>query len=129
MPTLELPSVEYANILPMLILIGGALALLVGGTFLQRRRVGSLYAIFTLLTAGAALVSTIFVWRRVSGGDGEAELVIADALVVDGFSVFIAVAICSAVVVGALLSDDYLRREGLEGPSSTSSCCSPPQVG
>ena len=116
MPTLELPSVEYANILPILILIGGALLLLLAGTFLQRRRVGSAYAIFTVLTAGAALVSTAFMWRRVSGGHGEATLAVADALVIDGFSVFMAVVICSAVLVGALLSDDYLRREGLEGP-------------
>jgi len=115
-PPLELPSVDYANIAPELVLVCGALVLLVAGTFLHRRRVGSAYAFFTVLTAGGALVSTGFLWRRVSGGHGEASLAVADALVIDGFSVFMAVVICSAVVVGALLADDYLRREGLEGP-------------
>ncbi len=114
--TIELPAVDYANFAPELILVIGALALLTAGTFLRRRRLGSTYAIFTVLTAGAALVSTAFLWHRVSGGHGHATLAVADAIVVDGFSVFFAVIICSAVVLGALLSDDYLRREGLEGP-------------
>jgi len=113
---LELPSVDYANFAPELILVVGALVLLTGGTFLRRRRVGSAYAIFTVLTAVGALVSTAFLWHRVSGGHGQATTAVANALVVDGFSVFFAVIICSAVVLGALLSDDYLRREGLEGP-------------
>ncbi len=114
--TLQLPSLDYANFAPELILVIGALVLLTGGTFLRRRRVGSAYAIFTVLTAGAALVSTAFLWHRVSGGHGQATTAVADALVVDGYSVFFAVIICSAVILGALLSDDYLRREGLEGP-------------
>ncbi len=114
--TLELPSIDYANFAPELILVIGALVLLTGGTFLRGRRVGSSYAIFTMLTALGALVSTAFLWHRVSGGHGQATTAVADAIVVDGFSVFFAVIICCAVVLGALLSDDYLRREGLEGP-------------
>jgi len=114
--TIELPPIDYANFAPELILVIGALVLLTGGTFLRRRRLGSTYAIFTVLTACAALVSTAFLWHRVSGGHGQATLGVADAIVVDGFSVFFAVIICCAVVLGALLSDDYLRREGLEGP-------------
>ncbi|HEX3394781.1 MAG TPA: proton-conducting transporter membrane subunit, partial [Acidimicrobiales bacterium] len=115
-PLIETPSIDYANFAPELILVVGALLLLTGGTFLRRRRVGSAYAIFTVLTAVAALVSTAFLWHRVSGGHGHAVLGVADAIVVDGYSVFFAVIICAAVVLGALLSDDYLRREGLEGP-------------
>jgi NADH-quinone oxidoreductase subunit N len=115
-PIIETPSIDYANFAPELILVVGALLLLTGGTFLRRRRVGSAYAIFTVLTAAAALVSTAFLWHRVSGGHGHAVLGVADAIVVDGYSVFFAVVICTAVVLGALLSDDYLRREGLEGP-------------
>jgi len=117
MPQLiETPPIDVANFAPELILVVGALILLTGGTFLRRRRVGSGYAVFTVLTACAALVSTAFLWRRVSGGHGHATLGVANAIVVDGFSVFFAVVICAAVVLGALLSDDYLRREGLEGP-------------
>jgi NADH-quinone oxidoreductase subunit N len=116
MPPLELPSVEWSLLSPQLILVGGALFLLLAGTFLRGQRVGSAYAAFTVLTGGAALVASAFVWQRVSGGHGEAQPAVADALVVDGFSVFFTVAICSAVVVGALLADGYLRRERLPGP-------------
>ncbi|MFN2606849.1 MAG: NADH-quinone oxidoreductase subunit N [Acidimicrobiales bacterium] len=116
MPPLELPHVEYSQLLPEIILVVGALVLLTAGTFLRRRRVGSAYALFTVAVAGAALVSTVAMWHRVSGGHGHATLAVADALAVDGFSVFFTITICSAVVLGALLSDAYLRREGLEGP-------------
>jgi NADH-quinone oxidoreductase subunit N len=116
MPPLELPSVEWSLFSPQLILVGGALILLVAGTFLRGQRVGSAYAAFTVVTGGAALVASAFLWHRVSGGHGEAQPAVADALVVDGFSVFFTVAICSAVVVGALLADGYLRRERLPGP-------------
>jgi NADH-quinone oxidoreductase subunit N len=115
MPPLELPAVQWSMFLPQLILVGGALALLVAGTFLKGRKVGSAYAGFTVLTAGAALVASAFLWDRVSGIHGKPGLAVADALVVDGFSVFFTVTICSAVIVGALLADGYLRREGLEG--------------
>jgi NADH-quinone oxidoreductase subunit N len=69
-----------------------------------------------VLTGGAALVASAFIWKRVSGGHGEAQPAVADALVVDGFSVFFTVALCSSVVIGALLADGYLRRERLPGP-------------
>ncbi|HEX2273411.1 MAG TPA: NADH-quinone oxidoreductase subunit N [Acidimicrobiales bacterium] len=115
MTPLQLPSIEWSELLPQLILIGGALVLLVAGTFLRGRRMGTAYAAFTVATAGAALVATAFQWNRVSGDHGEAKVAVADALVVDGFSVFFAVTICSAVVVGALMADSYLRRENLQG--------------
>ncbi len=116
MPPLELPSVEWSLLSPELILVAGALVLLVAGTFLRGQRVGSGYAAFTVLTAVAALVASAAVWDRVSGADGRPQPAVADALVVDGFSVFFTVAICSAVLVGALMADGYLRRERLPGP-------------
>ncbi len=115
MPPLELPSIEWSELLPALILIGGALALEVVATFVRSGRASATYAAFTVLTAGAALVATAFQWERVSGDDGAPTLALADAIVVDGFSVFFAVTICSAVLVGALMAEGYLRREGLVG--------------
>ncbi len=115
MTPLELPSVEWSELLPQLILIGGALVLLVMGTFFRGRRTGTLYAGFTVATAGAALVATAFQWNRVTGDDAEGKLAVAEAIVVDGYSVFFAVTICSAVLVGALMAEGYLRREGLQG--------------
>ena len=34
---------------------------------------------------------------------------------VDGFSVFLTLAICAAIALAVLIADDYLRREGLDG--------------
>ncbi len=116
MPPLELPSVEWSLLSPQLVLIGGALILLLAGTFLRGQRVGSAYAAFTVLTGCAGLVASAFLWNRVTGDGGEAQPAVADALVVDGFSVFFTVVLCSSVVVGALLADGYLRRERLPGP-------------
>jgi NADH-quinone oxidoreductase subunit N len=42
--------------------------------------------------------------------------IVADALVVDGFSVFLTALIAASVVLAALLADGYLRRERLDGP-------------
>jgi len=114
-PPIEIPHVEYNLLLPQIILVAGALVLLVAGTFSQGKRVGSAYALFTVAVAGGALVSTVSIWHRVSGGHGHATVAVAGAVVVDGFSVYFAVVICTAVVLGALLSDAYLRREGLQG--------------
>src|SRR3954454_20909027 len=41
---------------------------------------------------------------------------VAGAVGIDGFSLFVAGVICATVVLGALLGDGYLRREGLNGP-------------
>ncbi len=112
---LELPSIEWGELLPQLILIGGALVLEIVASFVRGRRAGPAYATLTVLTAGAALVATAFQWNRVTGEGGDAKLAVADALVIDGFSVFFAVTISSAVLVGALMAQDYLRREGLDG--------------
>ncbi len=40
----------------------------------------------------------------------------AQAIGVDGFSVYITILIASAVVLTALIADGYLRQEGMEGP-------------
>ncbi len=40
----------------------------------------------------------------------------AGSIGVDGFSVFVTIVICLAVILTAWTADDYLRREGLEGP-------------
>ena len=41
---------------------------------------------------------------------------LGQAVGVDGFSVFVTIVICSAVILAALLLDGYLRREGMDGP-------------
>jgi len=115
MPPLLTPDVEWRVLAPELILIAGALILLVAGTFARRKEVGSAYAVFTVLVACASLVSTVGLWQDVTGSGAQPRLAMADAVSIDGFSVFLTVVILVAVVLGALLADDYLRRESLQG--------------
>ncbi len=115
MPPLLTPDVEWGLLAPELILIGGALFLLVVGTFARRHDVGSIYAVVTMLVAGASLAATAALWQDVTGIGGNPRLAVANAVSIDGFSVFATVVILAAVVIGALLADDYLRRERLTG--------------
>ena len=111
---LALPHVEWSMLAPELILIAGALALLLAGTFRRDRTMVTASCIFTVAVALAALVASWGLWQDVGGGRGGARLALADAVVVDGFAVFFTVVICTAVGVGALLAHGYLRQEGLE---------------
>ncbi|HET7718628.1 MAG TPA: NADH-quinone oxidoreductase subunit N, partial [Acidimicrobiales bacterium] len=111
---LALPHVEWSLIAPELILIAGALALLVAGTFRRDRTMAAASCIFTVAVALAALVSAWGLWQDVGGRSGGARLAVADAVVVDGFGIFFTVVICVAVGLGALFAHGYLRQEGLE---------------
>ncbi|HSK34955.1 MAG TPA: NADH-quinone oxidoreductase subunit N, partial [Propionicimonas sp.] len=111
---LALPHVEWSLIAPELILIGGALALLVAGTFRRDRTMAAASCIFTVAVALAAMVSAWGLWQEVGGDEGGARLAVADAVVVDGFGIFFTVVICVAIALGALLAHGYLRQEGLE---------------
>jgi NADH-quinone oxidoreductase subunit N len=48
--------------------------------------------------------------------DNGPKTLIGGALSFDTFAEFVTIAICAAVVLVTLTSDDYLRREGLDGP-------------
>ncbi|MDP9386781.1 MAG: NADH-quinone oxidoreductase subunit N [Actinomycetota bacterium] len=110
---LETPHVEYSAILPELILIGGALVILVCASVV-RRRPPWLWTALTLLTGAASAVASLPLWREVR--DDGARTVVADALVLDGFSVFFMVLVSASVILAALLADGYLEREGFSGP-------------
>ena len=113
---LATPGVEFSSLLPVLIMLGGAVALLVVGSLLPRRSRYPWHATFALLTAGAAIVSAIPLWFR-ARDDGPMR-VVADAVRVDGLTVFLSIVIAAGVILTALLADDYLRRERLEGPEA-----------
>jgi NADH-quinone oxidoreductase subunit N len=114
-PELQLPVVQWGLLAPELILIGGALVLLTLGTFMRDRDTGGFYALFTVAVAGAAIVSAVMLWQDVTGDGQAARLAVGGAVVIDGFSVFLEITILAALVLGALLASDYLRREDLPG--------------
>ena len=113
-PPLVLPHVEYSAMLPFLIMIGGALALLTVVSLLHRRPPQGVYTLFTVAVTGASMVAAWNRWLFVRHHG--AYQAVARAIVVDGFSQFFLITLGAAVILGALVADGYLQREGLEGP-------------
>jgi NADH-quinone oxidoreductase subunit N len=111
---IETPGVDWGAVLPLLILSGGALVLLLVAAFV-RRRATPVYTVVTCLVALGAIAAAVPLWREVQDADRGPFSTLAGAVGVDGFSVFMTVVIAAAVILAALLTDDYLRREGLEG--------------
>ena len=111
---LATPNVEYSTLLPTLVLLGGALLLMVAGALLPRRPKYAWHAAFTIVTALASIGTAIPLWFRVRD-DGPMSSV-ANAVRVDGLSVFLGIVIAVGVILSALLSAGYLKRERLEGP-------------
>jgi NADH-quinone oxidoreductase subunit N len=110
---LSTPQVEWSVLLPFLILLGGAVVLMVAGALTPRRPKVPWHAGFTIAVAVASMVSTSFLWWRVRD-DGPISAV-ANAMVVDGLSLYLGFAILCSVVLAALLTHGYLKREKLEG--------------
>ena len=105
-----------------------ALVLVVAGFFVGTMRVG-FDAIFTTGTGLVALTAIAELWNdhhratwpvdfidRPVGLLGNPVGAIGDQFSFDGFSLVVAGVIVSAVALCALLLDEYLRREGIDGP-------------
>lgn len=107
------PEVQWWELTPLLVLVGGGLALLVLSALLPRHWPRGGYALATCVVAGAAAVLSVFLWDDVQ--EGETGGLVAAALSFDGFAVFLTFALCIAVVLSALFLDDYLRREHQDG--------------
>jgi NADH-quinone oxidoreductase subunit N len=108
-------DVAWTALAPMLTLIGGALLLLVADSISSRKPLRSVYALFTTVTAAGAIAFSVPLWDRVQDPDQGPFSTLGQAIGVDGFSVFATVTIAAAVILGALLLDGWLRREGMEG--------------
>jgi NADH-quinone oxidoreductase subunit N len=114
LPPLHLPAVEYSAMVPELVLLGAALLLLLVASLTSRRPRAGTYATFTVIAGAVAGFGAWQQWQDVA--DNGAYRAVANALVVDGFSAFFMVLLSGCVVLGALIADAYLRREGLDGP-------------
>jgi NADH-quinone oxidoreductase subunit N len=106
------PKIDWFAFSPLIVLIGSGLLLLVAAS-LTGKWIKGAYAFATATAAGAAGVLAMILWNKVD--DGGPRTLVSGALSLDGFSVFVTVAICVAVLLTALVVDDYLRREGLDG--------------
>ena len=105
---------HYLSILPLLIMLGGALVLMVLSALRLRVvdvRTGTLV---TAAVAVASLAAALFQWNHVSSHGP--SVTIAGAIAFDGFDVFLQILVSIAVLLSALIGDGYLRREGVDGP-------------
>jgi NADH-quinone oxidoreductase subunit N len=108
------PHIDYLSILPILIMMGGAV-LLVTASSLFRQVMGVGSATFIAVgTAIATLVAALFQWDHVVTHG--AKVTIAGSMAYDGFSVFIQIVVAIAMLLTALIADGYLKREGIDGP-------------
>ena len=119
-PKLVLPHVEYHLLIPQLVLIGSAVVLL-GASSLSRRHWPSIvYGAWTAVTGLVAMGWAWHLWGQIVGHqakpNGHPVSAVANAVAVDGFSLFIVITVCTALVLSALLAEGYLSREQLNGP-------------
>ena len=113
-PTIQVPHVDYLSILPMLIMLGGALGLMLVSSLLRSImgvRAGTIVAVTVSV---ASLVAALFQWDHVTTHGP--SVTIAGAIAYDGFDVFIQITVAIAVLLTALVGDGYLEREGIDGP-------------
>ena len=110
----QMPVVDWTAVGPATVLITGAFVLLVVASLARHTKwVHGIYVWFTVATTAVAGFAAWRQWIRIRGG---AFTAIADAINVDGFTVFVTTVICCALVLAVLIADGYLRREDLEGP-------------
>jgi NADH-quinone oxidoreductase subunit N len=107
------PHINYLSILPILIMMGGAIVLM-GVSSLLRKIFGVGVGTWgTVVISVAALAAAIVQWHDVTTHG--AKVTIAGAVAYDGFSVFIQIVVSITMLLTALIGDGYLRREGIEG--------------
>ena len=112
-PTLVGPPVDWFALSPLLVLLGAAMVLLVVGALLPRWP-RHLYALFTAAAGVATMILCFFLWDNIT--DGGPSTLVGGALRFDVFSMFVTITIAAAVVLVSMVTDDYLRREDLDGP-------------
>jgi NADH-quinone oxidoreductase subunit N len=107
------PAINWFPVSPLLVLLFGALLLLLVGSLTPQWRRGW-YGLASALTASAAIVLSIFLWRDISSSGP--KLLVGGALALDHFAVLASIAICSAVLLVSLVTSDYLAGEKSDMP-------------
>ena len=113
-PTIHVPHIDYLSILPMLIMLGGALALMLVSSLLRRVmdvRAARSWPPSSRSPPWSPPWSSGTTWPPTAR-----RSTIAGAIAFDGFDVFIQITVSIAMLLTALIGDGYLRREGIDGP-------------
>ncbi len=107
------PEVQWFALSPMLVLLGGALVLLLLGA-LTPPWPKRLYAFATAVVAGTAGTLAIVLWDDIS--DNGPMTLVGGAIAFDKLSMLLVITICAAVLLVAMLTDDYLQDTPNQGP-------------
>jgi NADH-quinone oxidoreductase subunit N len=111
--TIPVPPIRWLAILPPIIMIGGAVVLLGVASLVSRPLRVAVSTVATVVISGAAL--GVAIWQWVDVQDHGAHTYVKQAVVMDGFSVFVTMLVAIAMLLSALVADGYLRREGVQG--------------
>lgn len=108
--------VSFPPIVPLIILLGGALVALLLSALLPKRDYPGLWPTIAALAGLGTVVDGLDQWFSPPASTTSLPLAIGGQIFSDHFSAFFAILFGSATFLGALVSDGYLRREGLDGP-------------
>jgi NADH-quinone oxidoreductase subunit N len=108
LPKLSAPKIHYLAILPVLVMIGGAVLLLAMSS-LSRRRIDVTWTTSVTVAVGTAgLILAFFQWGNViSHGP---STTVDSAVVLDGFSALVTMLLSLTVIIAALVGDGWLRQ-------------------
>jgi NADH-quinone oxidoreductase subunit N len=112
--TLPTPHIRYLTILPVIVLLGGAVVILGASSLLRRPLRLSVATAGTVAVGLGSLGVSLWQWSDVTSGGAQTS--IDHAVTLDGFSALFGILVSAAVILSALIADGYLRREGVEGP-------------
>ena len=112
---LATPEVQWSALWPIIILGLGGIVLLTVASLVKGMKAPGANAGFTVLVALGTIIACVPVWQRVQDPERGPFSAVGGAIGIDGFSVLATGLIAIAVILAALLLDDYLRREDLDG--------------
>ena len=107
------PDIPFTDLLPLLVWLGAVCTLLLLGTLLPKWPKGASAAV-TVSSSVAVVVLQMVKWHDL--GREKAASIVADAVSVDRFSVLATITVAIALGLVALVTHDYLQREGNDGP-------------
>jgi NADH-quinone oxidoreductase subunit N len=111
--TIAVPPIRYLAIMPPIIMIGGAVLLLAVASLVRRPLRVRVSTAATVVISGSSLGIALWQWSDVS--EHGPHTYIANAVVMDGFSVLIMILVSIAMLLTALVGNGYLEREGVQG--------------
>jgi NADH-quinone oxidoreductase subunit N len=109
--TITIPTIDWTALLPVLILMGGAIVVMGLASMTTRPLRVADSARLAMGFSIAALVCSLVLWHDVTAHGGFTT--VADAITIDGFSVLFMILVSVALILTVLFGEGYLRREGL----------------